>query len=172
MTYRDLFTPVSASAVPILVVASLLCCTPDTNVGSDALWTEAGPDGPVKTEDSPSLCSDGKDNDGDGFVDCLDQDCVAFAFCRDLGSADRPLPDALAPDAAASDLPLPDHPDLPPPPDLFPMLDFPLAPDAPASDIPSQDLPVPDLPPRTPSPATQAFHARATMIVPRSGSVT
>ena len=98
-------------------------------------------------EDTAARCQDGKDNDGDGFVDCLDQDCEGFAFCRDLGSPDVPLSDAPAPDTAPSDLPLPDlpAPDLPPPPDLFLMPDKPQSPDAPALDLLLPDLPLPDI---------------------------
>lgn len=34
-----------------------------------------------KTEDTPSLCADGSDNDSDGFTDCDDQDCAVFGIC-------------------------------------------------------------------------------------------
>jgi len=37
------------------------------------------------TEDSIAKCSDSIDNDGDGFVDCNDQDCRAFSICADAG---------------------------------------------------------------------------------------
>jgi hypothetical protein len=33
------------------------------------------------TEDTPALCKDGKDNDGDGKIDCADPDCRPFTFC-------------------------------------------------------------------------------------------
>jgi hypothetical protein len=36
---------------------------------------------PADHEDSGPLCMDGLDNDGDGFVDCDDQDCSIFTFC-------------------------------------------------------------------------------------------
>ena len=94
------------------------------------------------------MCRDGKDNDGDGFTDCLDQDCEGFAFCKDSGAPDRPTPDAPSLEAATPDLPSSDlpAPDLPPPPDLFQTPDKPLSNDAPSSDLPSSDLPTPDLP--------------------------
>jgi hypothetical protein len=38
-------------------------------------------------EDSAAACSDGRDNDADGFVDCDDQDCLAFCAGAD-GDAD------------------------------------------------------------------------------------
>lgn len=37
--------------------------------------------GAIASESSASLCSDGRDNDGDGFTDCADQDCWSFAIC-------------------------------------------------------------------------------------------
>ena len=33
------------------------------------------------TENTRAACSDGLDNDGDGHVDCADQDCQDFTFC-------------------------------------------------------------------------------------------
>ena len=57
-------------------------------------------------------------------MDCLDQDCQTFSFCRDAGAGDLPRPDASLPDA-----PLPDAP----------------PPDVPAPDT-SADLPDPDAP--------------------------
>ncbi len=35
----------------------------------------------AETENTPSLCSDGIDNDQDGYTDCDDQDCNIFAVC-------------------------------------------------------------------------------------------
>ena len=32
-------------------------------------------------ENTQALCKDGQDNDGDGLVDCADQDCGYFKFC-------------------------------------------------------------------------------------------
>ncbi len=53
-------------------------------------------------------CSDGKDNDGDGLIDCADPDCAGLPLCatavdggRDRAVADRSIP------------PGPDHPRLP-----------------------------------------------------------
>src|SRR5262245_23869883 len=37
-------------------------------------------------EYSPTACQDGADNDGDGYVDCNDQDCRAFTVCYDAGA--------------------------------------------------------------------------------------
>ena len=30
-------------------------------------------------ENSAILCADGKDNDGDGYIDCLDSDCLGLS---------------------------------------------------------------------------------------------
>jgi hypothetical protein len=50
-----------------------------------------------------AACSDGKDNDGDGLIDCADPDCASSPYCgqsRDLGEADRRPADGAAPDRA------------------------------------------------------------------------
>ena len=49
------------------------------------------------TEDTYTLCKDGKDNDGDKLIDCKDPDCKFFSHCQpDAGPADLPQPDAPA----------------------------------------------------------------------------
>jgi hypothetical protein len=40
-----------------------------------------GDDSNARPENTPDACRDHADNDGDGHVDCNDQDCVVFAFC-------------------------------------------------------------------------------------------
>src|SRR5947209_9525520 len=35
----------------------------------------------AEPENSRAACSDGRDNDGDGHVDCADQDCQDLAVC-------------------------------------------------------------------------------------------
>lgn len=35
----------------------------------------------VTPENTPELCTDGVDNDGDGYTDCADQDCQRFPQC-------------------------------------------------------------------------------------------
>ena len=44
------------------------------------------------TEDTRLLCSDGLDNDGDGNIDCDDNDCLPLTFCQRARSraADEP----------------------------------------------------------------------------------
>ena len=44
--------------------------------------------GIYELEDTASQCQDGKDNDGDGLVDCDDPDCKGFIFCVDAESTD------------------------------------------------------------------------------------
>lgn len=40
----------------------------------------------AQTENTAQTCQDGSDNDGDGHVDCGDQDCSAFVFCQGAGT--------------------------------------------------------------------------------------
>jgi len=47
-------------------------------------------------ENTAPVCQDGQDNDGDGFVDCGDQDCGAFTFCAEPAPAPAPAPAAGA----------------------------------------------------------------------------
>jgi len=53
----------------------------------------------ISAENTPAACKDGEDNDGDGFVDCSDQDCSALVFC--VGAA--PVAPAAPPAPAASE---------------------------------------------------------------------
>jgi hypothetical protein len=70
-----------------LLVAAFLTATP-------ALAQD-----PLPAENTRAACTDGRDNDGDGHVDCADQDCQDFTFCaqnlgaHNLGGA---APDELA----------------------------------------------------------------------------
>ncbi len=41
----------------------------------------AGDDDDDETPTEPEICDDGIDNDGDSFVDCVDQDCLRFPDC-------------------------------------------------------------------------------------------
>jgi len=58
-------------------------CPRDGGASPDAACTVAGPEG------SPAACSNGVDDDCDGFIDCSDFDCPAnpaVTFCpRDAG---------------------------------------------------------------------------------------
>ena len=38
------------------------------------------------TETDPFACEDGRDNDGDGLVDCQDPDCIQRNFCGEIPS--------------------------------------------------------------------------------------
>jgi hypothetical protein len=58
---------------------------------------EAAPPAPVR-EGGLAECTDGVDNDGDGHLDCLDQDCEIYAVCA-RPEAVAPIPPA--PPAAA-----------------------------------------------------------------------
>lgn len=71
-------------------------CMPDAAILPDK--TAPKPDAPL-VENTYQLCTDKKDNDGDGKTDCDDSDCKVFSHC---------LPDAaVLPDKAA---PKPDAP--------------------------------------------------------------
>jgi hypothetical protein len=61
-------------------------------------------------EDSLASCDDGTDNDGDGYTDCDDQDCLIFTICTSAdadadadadAAADADAPDDVEVDAAA-----------------------------------------------------------------------
>src|SRR5258706_2836169 len=45
-------------------------------------------------ENTPEACSDRMDNDGDGYVDCMDQDCQRLPICQapPQGAAQPPPP--------------------------------------------------------------------------------
>ena len=57
-----------------ILVAMLACgwmgCNDDAKVTTDGV-----------PENTSAACQDGKDNDGDGQVDCNDEECLDFAFC-------------------------------------------------------------------------------------------
>ncbi len=46
-------------------------------------------------ENTPEACRDGMDNDGDGHVDCIDQDCQVFAVCVVPQTEPAPPPSVL-----------------------------------------------------------------------------
>ena len=74
--YASAFVEVSEWVAPNITVAAagLIYDDLDSGDGNSACYQLdcAG------TEDSIPLCTDGLDNDGDGFIDCLDSDCVAI----------------------------------------------------------------------------------------------
>jgi len=51
---------------------------------------------PVVRESALAQCGDGLDNDGDGHVDCADQDCDIYAICVGDGAPAGPPPAAAA----------------------------------------------------------------------------
>lgn len=74
----------------------------------DMATDDAGPDA-RGYESTSAQCKDGKDNDGDGYIDCKDQDCQGFKFCGkpDGGPKDGPA-DKTAKDTATTDIPVGD----------------------------------------------------------------
>lgn len=59
-------------------------------------------------ENTAALCRDAVDNDGDGRIDCFDQDCAALPACQPQGPAPQPVPQPAQPQ--------PPQPPPPPPP--------------------------------------------------------
>ncbi|MGZ3427649.1 MAG: hypothetical protein ACXVCV_13420 [Polyangia bacterium] len=51
---------------------------------------------PPPAENTRAACTDGRDNDGDGHIDCADQDCQDFTFCAQTNGAGAPATDELA----------------------------------------------------------------------------
>ena len=105
-----------------LVLLTTGCPDGGTSTGDGPL-----PQDTMPREDTPALCQDGKDNDGDGHIDCKDQNCWGLDVCKkkDGGkpdSSDSGRPDGLkdgplvegSPDLSAlegsPDLPVPDLP--------------------------------------------------------------
>src|SRR4051812_31737899 len=87
-----------------LVVVSLLiaACGPAPRNGNGGDDDGTGVDsGPIQSgpENTPAACSDGVDNDGDGYADCSDPDCSGIGTCPICGQIDHPL---------SMPLPLPD----------------------------------------------------------------
>jgi hypothetical protein len=68
-------------------------------------------------ESTPEACADGVDNDGDGYVDCADQDCARFPQCGGPG-APPPPPPTYQPGTPPPTYP-PPPPTYPPPPPTY-----------------------------------------------------
>jgi len=60
------------------------------------------------TENTPALCGDLIDNDGDGHLDCEDQDCSLFTVCVKPAPAQRPEAPPATAAAPAKPEPRPD----------------------------------------------------------------
>lgn len=43
------------------------------------------------------ICNNGKDDDGDGFIDCYDKDCAVSTFCKDFYLGDEATCEAIPP---------------------------------------------------------------------------
>lgn len=135
-----------------LLVISSGCSSPP-EPPADQLDTGAVDASGRTTEDTAARCTDGKDNDLDGFIDCQDQGCWGFNFCVDAGpedqAADLQPADHRGPDAPAEDGPVVDLTvavDQPPQPEMWgPDLPHPV--DAPATDLHLPDAGGADLPP-------------------------
>ena len=55
------------------------------------------------TENTPEACQDKKDNDGDGWIDCSDEECQPFAFCDTQGTSSAPVENTLEACSDAAD---------------------------------------------------------------------
>ena len=63
-------------------VAAPTLCTDDKDCPAGMSCGAAGVCASGKQEENTAArCKDGKDNDGDGYADCKDQDCQLFVFC-------------------------------------------------------------------------------------------
>ncbi len=74
---------------------------PNVTVCKDAGKPDSGKPADAGSENTDILCSDGIDNDGDGYVDCNDFDCSknpSVTVCKDGGTTDAAT-DANAADA-------------------------------------------------------------------------
>lgn len=56
----------------------------------------------IASEVGEDACSNGRDDDEDGFIDCADTACRLFSFC--MGGRDAGLPDAGVPDTNLGDV--------------------------------------------------------------------
>ncbi|PIE19811.1 MAG: hypothetical protein CSA65_01025 [Proteobacteria bacterium] len=83
-----------------------LRCAAITLVSASVLALAPGCSGNTQSAELPERCLDGKDNDGDGQIDCEDPDCQRLPIC---GAPLVPLDTGSAP----------------PPPDSQPLLDGP-----------------------------------------------
>jgi hypothetical protein len=84
---------------------------------------------PQQPENTPQACSDGVDNDGDGWVDCADQDCQRLPQCQPQAQPNQapnpppPAPPNPAPPpnvAPPPQYPPPSQYQYPPPPQFTP----------------------------------------------------
>ena len=63
----------------------------------------ASPPAPLPVENHPVVCQDGIDNDGDGLIDCQEEVCSRFPFCKD--AAEPAVATAPVPPVPASSTP-------------------------------------------------------------------
>ena len=79
----------------MVVLALISGCSTEPTAPADGSSEQGRPDlAGTAFEGTTARCQDGLDNDKDGNVDCRDQDCWGFAFCRDSGAVDSPGQDA------------------------------------------------------------------------------
>ena len=62
----------------------LLACCVTAVLVAGCTSTRRAPSGPVEGA-NPGECSDGADNDGDGFFDCGDTNCMRAPACASMG---------------------------------------------------------------------------------------
>lgn len=98
--------------VAVICLFAVFGCSDDVEPLQDGGFDARDDVGGMVAEDTADACQDGKDNDGDSFADCDDQDCWDFDFCaKDGGMDDAPpmdlpaadmhmLPEDVGPDSA------------------------------------------------------------------------
>ncbi len=80
---RPLGPFLAKAALPVALPAALaIGVTSATAFGQDADVADAAGDGAAATGET--LCADDEDNDGDGFTDCDDADCVDLEECLSI----------------------------------------------------------------------------------------
>jgi hypothetical protein len=74
--------------------AVTFCPDAGTSTRDGSTGRDIGPCTPTGMENTAAACTDGIDNDCDGFRDCNDFDCPRSACPRDGGTSDRPACDS------------------------------------------------------------------------------
>ncbi len=98
------FLAVVACSAPASDIDAASPIAPDAAADIDAAAAGGLDSGCGGTELSAAECSDGRDNDCDGAIDCADIACGTFAFCAAAdGGSPPPSPDAGMDAASAAD---------------------------------------------------------------------
>lgn len=90
----------------LVASATLVACGPNARSrpgGDDGTNDSGNGNCTIEPEGDPTTCSDGRDNDCDGLVDCADPNCSGIGACPVCGMVQHPLSQPLAlPDGISS----------------------------------------------------------------------